>query len=104
MDRACAEPRAAVNPGAIAAAGRYTQPKGRIGHDDLAALARRQNSEQAGYGSQEFQDWFAKMQPLVERGERELLQVVALSLACPAQRGSIMTTGISRSVFAWYSL
>ena len=47
-------------------------------HDDMQALARAGLDNAANFATQEFQDWFARMQPLVERGERELLQVVDL--------------------------
>ena len=47
-------------------------------HADMAALAAAGEQEQSMYGDPEFQSWFAKMMPLVERGERQLLETIEL--------------------------
>ena len=45
---------------------------------DLNALAAAVTRRNAGFADKAMQDWFAKMQPLVERGDRDLLQTVDL--------------------------
>ena len=45
---------------------------------DLAAYAASAGAEAGMYADPEFQAWFAKMVPLVERGERQLLETVEL--------------------------
>lgn len=45
---------------------------------DMQAVAAAEGENQAMYGDPEFQAWFAKMVPLVERGERQLLESVDL--------------------------
>ena len=45
---------------------------------DLAAYAVSAADESGMYSDPEFQAWFAKMVPLVERGERQLLESVDL--------------------------
>jgi len=45
---------------------------------DLNELATIVAARNAAFSQPAVQAWFAKMQPLVERGERELLQTVAL--------------------------
>ena len=45
---------------------------------DLAAYATGAADEAGMYGDPEFQAWFAKMVPLVERGERQLLETIDL--------------------------
>lgn len=47
-----------------------------VEHANIADFAAYETKTPAEYGSAEFQSWFAKMQPLVERGDRELLQTV----------------------------
>lgn len=49
-----------------------------IEHADLAAWAAATATERAIFATQEFGNWFAKMEPLVESGERELLETVDL--------------------------
>lgn len=45
---------------------------------DLVAYATDAANEGAMYGDPDFQAWFAKMMPLVERGERQLLETIEL--------------------------
>lgn len=47
-------------------------------YPDLKSLAEVEEKQRAAYATKEFQDWFARMVPLVERGERQLLNVVDL--------------------------
>lgn len=47
-------------------------------HPDMKGLAQAEAKQRKTFGQKKFQEWFAKMQPLVERGERELLQTVDL--------------------------
>jgi hypothetical protein len=47
-------------------------------YPDMKALAQAEAKQRKSYGQKKMQDWFAQMQPLVERGERELLQTVDL--------------------------
>ena len=47
-------------------------------HKDLAAYAAASGAENAMYSDPEFQAWFARMIPLVERGERQLLEAINL--------------------------
>jgi hypothetical protein len=43
---------------------------------DLKELADLQAKQEAMYATPQFQQWFAKMQPLVERGDRQLLSLI----------------------------
>lgn len=45
---------------------------------DLAAYATDSANQAAMYGDPDFQAWFAKMTPLVERGERQILETIEL--------------------------
>ncbi len=45
---------------------------------DLTAFTEMTKAEAAMFGDTRFQQWFAKMQPLVEKGERQLLNVVEI--------------------------
>ena len=45
---------------------------------DLAAYATDSANQAAMYSDPDFQAWFAKMMPLVERGERQLLETIEL--------------------------
>lgn len=45
---------------------------------DLAAYATDSSNQAAMYADPDFQAWFAKMMPLVERGERQLLETIEL--------------------------
>ncbi|MCC7365199.1 MAG: hypothetical protein IT303_12595 [Dehalococcoidia bacterium] len=48
-----------------------------VEHADIRGFADFESRAPAEeYGTAEFQEWFAKMLPLVDRGERELLQTV----------------------------
>lgn len=47
-------------------------------HKDINAYAAGASTESSMYGDSEFQAWFAKMMPLVERGERQLLETIDL--------------------------
>lgn len=47
-------------------------------HADIAAYATATGTETGMYSDAEFQTWFAKMIPLVERGERQLLETIDL--------------------------
>jgi hypothetical protein len=47
-------------------------------YTDMQAVAAADAENQQMYGDPEFQSWFAKMVPLVERGERQLLETVDL--------------------------
>ena len=45
-------------------------------HADRDAWAQAQVKARTMFGRSDWQAWFAKMQPLVERGDRQLLDVV----------------------------
>jgi hypothetical protein len=47
-------------------------------HADLRAWADAMATEREIFGTPEFARWFASMEPLVERGTRELLETVDL--------------------------
>ncbi len=47
-------------------------------HNDMNALAQMDGRAGEMFSNPEFQAWFAKMTPLVERGERQLLQTIEL--------------------------
>ncbi|MBA4181892.1 MAG: hypothetical protein C0506_14980 [Anaerolinea sp.] len=47
-------------------------------HKDITAYAANSATETSMYSDPEFQAWFAKMMPLVERGERQLLEAIDL--------------------------
>jgi hypothetical protein len=47
-------------------------------HRDMAELAATEAKLGEYFGTPEFQTWFARMQPLIERGERQLLTQVDL--------------------------
>lgn len=47
-------------------------------YESLEALTAGRAEYEKMYQDPQFQEWFAKMQPLVERGERQILQVVDL--------------------------
>ena len=47
-------------------------------HPDLKSYADFEEKTQALFSRADWQAWFAKMQPLVESGERQLLNVVDL--------------------------
>ncbi len=47
-------------------------------HRDLMSYADFETKSQSVFAREDWQAWFAKMQPLVERGERQLLSVVDL--------------------------
>jgi hypothetical protein len=49
-----------------------------IDHADLAAWAASTATEREIFGTPEFAEWFAKMEPLVESGDRELFEAVDL--------------------------
>jgi hypothetical protein len=41
-------------------------------YPDMDAVARAEEEQRAEYGTPAFQDWFARMTDVVERGERQL--------------------------------
>ncbi|HKS90812.1 MAG TPA: hypothetical protein VJQ83_02700 [Tepidiformaceae bacterium] len=45
---------------------------------DLQAWAAAMTTERAMFGTPEFAKWFASMEPLIESGDRQLLDVVEL--------------------------
>ena len=47
-------------------------------HKDINAYAADASTESSMYGDPDFQAWFATMTPLVERGERQLLETIDL--------------------------
>lgn len=47
-------------------------------HQDMNAYLAESANQEAMYGDAVFQAWFAKMIPLVERGERQILQTIDL--------------------------
>jgi hypothetical protein len=44
-------------------------------YSDLAAFAASDMAQRADFGTSEFQQWFAKMVSVTERGERQLFNV-----------------------------
>ena len=48
--------------------------------EDLAAYAAFMQRDQESFGSQAFQDWFAKTVPLTDGGSRQLLNLDRLSV------------------------
>ena len=49
-----------------------------VEHADLAAMAASEAEQRADYGRSDFQEWFAKMVAVTEKGERQLLNVETL--------------------------
>ena len=47
-------------------------------HADITAWAAAELAEREMFGTPEFGQWFAKMEPLIESGSRQLFEVVAL--------------------------
>ncbi|MCK9518596.1 MAG: hypothetical protein M0R74_06155 [Dehalococcoidia bacterium] len=45
-------------------------------YESMEQLAVSRAEDEKMYQGAEFQEWFGRMQPLVERGERQILQVV----------------------------